>query len=166
MQYRYEGNIFSGEKRSNCWWCPPASVLVTPEIAIIPAASRIRAVRRNNRLRAPARARAASAAGRDVRVTVVNDAKGAAESTVRLQVPAGWTATPPQEAVKFTREDETQTVRFDVRPPAGTTPANITSRRSSAPAAHDFARGYQVIEYPHIRRAAHLPRCRCRVEGH
>ncbi|MEQ1912596.1 MAG: NEW3 domain-containing protein, partial [Vicinamibacterales bacterium] len=148
--YRYEGNIFSGEKRSELLVVPPASVLVTPEIAIIPSAS-IPAVRTTT-AGAPARA-ARPTAGRDVRVTVVNDAKGATESTVHLELPKGWTATPPQDTVKFTREDETQTVRFTVRPPAGTTAGEYHIKAIVSSGGASFDRGYQVIEYPHIRRA-------------
>ena len=39
MQYRYEGNIFSGEKRSELLVVPALSVRVSPEIAIVPASS-------------------------------------------------------------------------------------------------------------------------------
>lgn len=39
VRYRYEGNIFSGEKRSDLLVVPPLSVRVSPEIAIVPAAS-------------------------------------------------------------------------------------------------------------------------------
>ena len=151
IQYRYEGNIFSGEKRSEVLVVPAASVQVTPEIAIIPASS-IRPAARPTGARTSQTARAASGPGRDVRVTVVNDAKGAAESTVRLQVPAGWTVTPAQEVVKFTREDETQTVRFDVRPAAGTAPGEYRIKASATSNGVDFARGFDIIEYPHIRR--------------
>ena len=148
--YRYEGNIFSGEKRSELLVVPPASVLVTPEIAIIPAAS-IPAARPTT---AAAQARAARpAAGRDIRVTVINDAKGATESTVHLELPKGWTATPPQGTVTFTREDETQTVRFTVRPPAGATAGEYHIKAIVSSGGASFDRGYQVIEYPHIRRA-------------
>ena len=53
----------------------------------------------------------------------------------------------------FTREDESQTVRFQVRPPAAAKPGEFSigggrDRRE----ASEFKRGYQVIEYPHIRR--------------
>src|SRR5437762_6278945 len=39
VQYRYEGDIFSGEKRTELLVVPALSVRVTPEVAIIPAAS-------------------------------------------------------------------------------------------------------------------------------
>ena len=56
--------------------------------------------------------------------------------------------------MKFTREDESQTVRFDVTPCRGSDGRRVpASRRSSRQGATPFSRGYQVIEYPHIRRA-------------
>ena len=39
LQYRYEGNIFSGEKRMDLLVVPAYSVAISPEIAMIPAAS-------------------------------------------------------------------------------------------------------------------------------
>ena len=39
VQYRYEGNIFSGEKRMDLLVVPAYSVAVSPDIAMIPAAS-------------------------------------------------------------------------------------------------------------------------------
>src|SRR5262249_61058828 len=39
VQHRYEGNIFSGEKRMDLLVAPALSVRVIPEIAIVPAAS-------------------------------------------------------------------------------------------------------------------------------
>ncbi|MEQ1729239.1 MAG: NEW3 domain-containing protein, partial [Vicinamibacterales bacterium] len=144
--YRYEGNIFSGEKRAELLVVPAASVRVSPEIAIIPSAS----------LRArttAAAARTTRPTGREVRVTVVNDAKGATESTVKLELPQGWTSRPAQDAVKFTREDETQTVRFEVRPAASTAAGEYRVKAVVMSGGASFGRGYQVIEYPHIRRA-------------
>jgi LmbE family N-acetylglucosaminyl deacetylase len=151
VQYRYEGNIFSGEKRSDLLVVPAASVRVSPEIAIIPSSSVPPAARPT--AAGGAAARAPRTAGREVRVTVINDAKGASESTVRLELPAGWTATPAQDVVKFEREDETQTVRFTVRPAPGTAAGEYHVKAVVSTGGASFDRGYQVVEYPHIRRA-------------
>src|SRR5207247_6924454 len=67
VQYRYEGNIFSGEKRTELLVTPALSVRVSPEIAIIPADSAARA-----------------SAAREVRVTVVNDSPSPTDSIIRL----------------------------------------------------------------------------------
>src|SRR5262245_16054898 len=102
--YRYQGDIFGGEKRSEVLVVPAASVRVSPEIAIIPAGS--------------TGSTGSTQPSREVRVTIVNGVKGAAEGTVRLEVPQGWAAQPTVQALKFSREDESQTVRFDVQPPS------------------------------------------------
>src|SRR5262249_18507578 len=89
---------------------------------------------------------------REIRVTVTNDTNAAAEASVHLELPTGWTATPPQHDVKFDREDEVRTVRFTVKPAAGTEPGAFHVRAVATTGGRDFARGFQVIEYPHIRR--------------
>jgi LmbE family N-acetylglucosaminyl deacetylase len=139
VQYRYEGNIFSGEKRMDLLVSPAFSVKVSPEIAVMPLG--------------PLRARTAGT--REVRVTVLNDAPGAAEGIVRLELPESWIATPAEQSLKFTRADESQTVRFQVRPPitAGVAEYHVKATvRSPQGAGPAFDRGFEVIEYPHIRR--------------
>ena len=83
---------------------------------------------------------------------VVNDTPGETDSIVKLQAPAGWTATPLQHALKFSRQDEAQTVRFSVKPPATTVPGEYHVHATVSSAGRTFDRGYQTIEYPHIRR--------------
>ena len=107
VAYRYEGNIFSGEKRSELLIVPAASVRISPDIAVIPTAAPTAPV---------------AGPSREIRVTVVNNVKGVAESTVHLEIPQGWTATPADQAVKFAREEESQTVRFQVRPALNAAP--------------------------------------------
>jgi hypothetical protein len=143
VQYRYEGNIFSGEKRSELLVVPALSVRVSPEIAIVPASA--------GRGAAASARQAPAATEREIRVTVVNDTKGAG-STVKLGLPPGWTSTPPQQAITFTREDEAQAVRFQVRPSATTARGEYLVNAEASMASQTFARGYQVIEYPHITR--------------
>src|SRR4051812_20357069 len=161
VQHRYEGNIFSGEKRTELLVVPALSVRVTPEVAIIPAAS-IRST--------PARSAAATASGRaastpaarsnggapsadrEVRVTVVNDNPGPAETTITLELPKGWTATPARQPMKFARSDEALTVRFQVMPGPNTASGEFQIRAVATSGASTFDRGYQVIEYPHIKR--------------
>jgi hypothetical protein len=87
-----------------------------------------------------------------VRVTVVNDTVGAAETTVHLDTPKGWTATPPSQKVTFERTDESQTVRFMVKPGLNVPSAEYHVRAIVDAGGQTFNRGYEVIEYPHIRR--------------
>ncbi len=69
-----------------------------------------------------------------------------------LELPQGWTATPPEQPVKFARSDESQTVRFTVKPAPSTAAGEYHVRAVVTSGGQTFDRGYQVIEYPHIRR--------------
>jgi LmbE family N-acetylglucosaminyl deacetylase len=187
IQHRYEGDIFSGEKRTELLVVPALSVRVSPGIAMIPAAA-IRSVARpegralppsvqqppargrssrpgattstgrgrsSDRPAPPAPSPPASAApspDREIRVTVTNDTTGAADTKVHLDLPSGWTATPPDQTASFERQDETRTVRFQVKPAPGTEPGEFHVRAIATAGGKEFTRGFQVIEYPHIRR--------------
>jgi hypothetical protein len=112
---------------------PDFNVLVDPETVIFPAAS---AVKRKT-----------------VDITVGNNAKGAASASVTLQLPQGWTSDPEARAVKFTREDESATVRFMLQPPVAPASGEAVVKatvRTETGARSDA--GYQVVEYPHIHR--------------
>lgn len=195
VSFRYQGDIFGGEKRSDLLIVPALSVQATPEIAIIPSvpvAPPPAAVptSTNGRGTAPAGGRGAAPASatgrgvaapagavarpaqgrggrgpvtppppappqlasREVRATIVNDTKGASESVVHLEVPDGWTAAPAEQKVTFAREGETQTVRFEVRPGSNAVVGEYRVKAIATTGGTGFARGYQVIEYPHIHR--------------
>jgi hypothetical protein len=87
-----------------------------------------------------------------LRITVVNDTKGEANASVALQLPEGWSATPPEQTLKFTREDESQTIRFAVRPAPNAAAGEYRLAAAVTADGQTYSRGYQVIEYPHIRR--------------
>jgi hypothetical protein len=98
---------------------------------------------------------------KDVRVTVTNHASGAANADVSLDLPQGWRATPATQTAKFTREDESITVRFTLQPPAPAVLAaaamkpggnQFTVKANVTAAGRVFAQGYQVVEYPHTTR--------------
>ena len=168
VQYRYGGDIFSGEKRSDLLVVPALSVRVSPEVAIVPASSLRQpppppapaAAGRGGRRGAPPAAAPAPAANaavnanesREIRVTVVNGSPGASESVVSLDLPQGWTSTPAEQALKLARSDESQTLRFMVKPPIGTKAGEYHVRAVVKQGGATYDRGYQVIEYPHIRR--------------
>jgi LmbE family N-acetylglucosaminyl deacetylase len=137
VQYRYEGNIFSGEKRMDVQVVPRVAVALTPDIAILPASQ------------GPAPARLA---GRELRVTVINGSKGTAAGDVSVEAPAGWTVTPPSASVSLSREDEAAAMRFTVTPPRGAKPGAYTLKAVVTSGADRFPDGYQVVEYPHTRR--------------
>jgi LmbE family N-acetylglucosaminyl deacetylase len=145
IQARSEGDIFSGEKRFEIHVVPAFAVTTTPEIVVVST----------NGLEGP------SPPGREVRVTVTNHASGVAAGDVNLEVPPGWRATPATQPVRFTREDESITVRFTLQPPSRAVLAaaamkpggnHFTVKASVTSAGKIYAQGYQVVEYPHTTR--------------
>ena len=137
VQFRSEGNIFSGEKRGELHVVPKFAVSASPNIAVVPTV-----------------AATAAPSEREVRVTVTNHAAGAAKATVQLELPQGWKSTPGSAPVAFTREDESMTVRFSLVPPpaASRKPGDVLVKARVSDGAATFADGYQVIEYPHTTR--------------
>jgi LmbE family N-acetylglucosaminyl deacetylase len=140
IEARSEGNIFSGEKRSEIHVVPAFAVTTSPEIVVVSTS-------------APQT--------RDVRVTVTNHSSGAAAGDVALELPEGWRATPAAQPVKFSREDESITVRFTLQPPAAGVLAaaalkpggnQFVLKAKVTAAGKTFAQGYQVVEYPHTAR--------------
>ena len=140
IQARSEGDIFSGEKRYEIHVVPAFAVSATPEIVVVSTSD---------------------ARTKDVRVTVTNHASGAANADVALELPQGWRATPATHPVRFTREDESMTVRFTLQPP----PAAVLGAAAMKPGGNQFVvravatsagktytQGYQVVEYPHTTR--------------
>jgi LmbE family N-acetylglucosaminyl deacetylase len=141
LQYRYD-NVVAGEKRMELSVVPALSVRLSPDIVVFPASHA---------------GGAGEARGRAVQVVVTNQHKGAAEGTVALTVPQGWTVTPAQVPVKFGREDEETTVPFTVSAPAGASVGDyaVTARVTDAAGTYDT--GYDVVEYPHTGRR-HVPK--------
>ncbi len=138
---RSEGNLYSGEKRAELHVVPKFAVTASPEIVIVPATGGVRAVR-------------------DVRVSVVNHSKGAASAAVALEAPEGWRITPATQTVTFSREDEAATVRFTLSPPSPAALAaqvkqggsRVVVKALAREGGTTYARGYQVVEYPHTTR--------------
>ena len=139
VQFRSEGNIFSGEKRAEVHVVPRFAVSTSPEIAVVPLGA------------TPATARGTE---RDIRVTVTNHSPGPSKAEVQLDLPQGWRATPASAPVSFTREDEAFTVRFKLMvPPSPMLKAgDVVIKAHVTDGAATFAQGYQVIEYPHTTR--------------
>ena len=135
VEFRYEGAQLEGEKRMEVTVVPRLALRLTPAIAIVPAGRG-----------------ATVAVNREVRVTVANHAKGTTSGQVRMDAPSGWTATPPAQPVTFTREDESQTVRFVLRPAAKTPLGQYTVKSVASAGGQSFETGFQLVEYPHIRR--------------
>ncbi|MEZ5316642.1 MAG: PIG-L family deacetylase [Vicinamibacterales bacterium] len=139
VEFRYVQDLYFGDKRMEITVEPAFSVRVTPTLAVIPASAD----------------GAAAPVGRDVFVSVTNSTKGAAQTTVALTAPAGWTVTPATAPIAFEKEDESLSARFHVTAPAGVkngTYALKAAVTSSVTGTEKFTDGYQAIEYPHIAR--------------
>jgi hypothetical protein len=145
MAYRYEGNIFSGEKRMDLLVVPAFTVRMTPDVAIVPTTSV-----------APQRTSATDGQGdqrvRVLRVTASHNAPGSAQATVSLDLPSGWSATPADAKITFERPDELRIVEFHVQPAPSAAVGSYPVAAKVVAEGQAFARGFDAIEYPHIRR--------------
>jgi LmbE family N-acetylglucosaminyl deacetylase len=127
--WRYPGPFVGGERRKVLNVVPALSVRLSPEIAIVPAG--------------------ASEARREFRVAVLNGAKGAGSATVRLELPAGWSADPPEAPLRFVFEGEEATARFFVSPPARQ-PGVFTIGAVASREGQEYREGYRTVSYEHI----------------
>jgi hypothetical protein len=126
--HRYEGNIFSGEKRMELHVVPAITVDVSPGIAVVPVTGGVRP----------------DAAGpgdlptgaRELTVTVTNNAPEPAEALVRFEAPHGWRvgAGVPQPCAA--PRDEAATVSFRMAPPAGRAARRARGRGGSRVGRH------------------------------
>jgi hypothetical protein len=98
VQFRYIKDVFAGDKRMELNVVPALSVRVTPGLVVVPTAG--------------------GAVQRTISVSVTSGAKGAARATVRLELPAGWSASPESAALSFEHEDESVSTRFQVTAPS------------------------------------------------
>jgi LmbE family N-acetylglucosaminyl deacetylase len=136
IQFRYVKDIYNGDKRMELSVVPALSVKVTPPLAVIPVS-------------------AAGPVQREIHVSVTNGTKGAAQASVRLEVPLGWSVTPASAEASFTREDESLSVRFQITAPARVKVGAYQLRAAAtslSTGAASFASGYHEIEYPHVQR--------------
>jgi hypothetical protein len=161
FEARSEGDIFSGEKRHEIHVVPAFAVTTTPEIIVVSTSSGAGNREPGTGSREPGAGSGEPGAGKHVRVTVTNHASGPAAADVTLRLPAGWRATPASQPVRFTREDESITVRFALQPPPAASLAaaamkpggnQFTVRANVTSAGTVYAQGYQVVEYPHTTR--------------
>jgi LmbE family N-acetylglucosaminyl deacetylase len=130
VQFRHEGNVFSGEKRQELLVVPRLAVKLGADVVAFPGGGQTR----------------------ELTVTVTNHARTSGTAAVALQLPAGWTSAPARETVAFAREDEARQVRFAITPPAGTRAGRYDVRAVATRDGQTFDKGYEAIEYPHIRR--------------
>jgi LmbE family N-acetylglucosaminyl deacetylase len=92
---------------------------------------------------------------RQVRVTLRNNAAADAAGTLRLRLPAGWTATPAELPVTLKAKGEEFRAAFNVTPPAAASTAALAAEFESG--GKTFTRGLFEIDYPHIPRQTLFP---------
>jgi LmbE family N-acetylglucosaminyl deacetylase len=160
VQFRYS-NVMAGEKRSELQVVPPFNVRVDPDIAVFPISDLPpRAGSHENSTDA-----SSGFSRKNIRVTVGNNQKGAADATVTLSAPAGWQVEPASAPIHFVREDEETTVTFKVRPPDGAPPGEFVLKAVATAGGVQSDAGYDVVEYPHIhrRQVVHVAETEARV---
>jgi len=116
-----------GEQRSLLKVVPALSVQISPNIAVIPLSG-------NHK--------------KEFIVTVENQNTAAAETEVRLTIPAGWISEPASRTLKFTRQGELATAQFMVTAPA--IAGDFKVQAIAKTGSQEFKIGYTPIAYPHI----------------
>ncbi|HEX6036530.1 PIG-L family deacetylase [Longimicrobium sp.] len=129
-QFR-EVDLRQGELRRPVMIVPAVSVLLDPRTRVL-----------------------STAAPRPIAYTVrlASEATDGMAGTLRLELPAGWRAEPASVPVRFAKEGEVLEVRFTVTAPAGVAPGDHpVSAVFAGDDGRTFARGAQLIDYPHVR---------------
>jgi len=125
-EFRRVDRIF-GEQRTALKIVPSLSVVVSPDIAIVP----LKGVRQ-----------------KDFTVTVENQNPGAVNGEVRLVLPAGWSVAPSSRPLSFTQQGEKAALQFTVSVAAAAGDYVIQAVAKSGD--QEFKSGYTTIAYPHI----------------
>ena len=87
----------------------------------------------------------------DFTVTLTHGAKDSTRGSVTLEVPPGWPA-PEAQRFSFTREDERETYRLSLRPPANLRPGKYDIRAvATDEQGRRYDQGVFTVDYPHIR---------------
>ncbi|HSD26255.1 MAG TPA: NEW3 domain-containing protein, partial [Vicinamibacteria bacterium] len=127
--FRYAGSA-GGEKQHVLRVVPALSVRLSPDPLVFPLAGP----------RAP----------REVRVAVVNEARGPSTARLRVVAPDGWSVAPAEAPVRLEREKDEATVRFYVTPPASLGPTTAVLRAVAVRDGVEYTGTVQEIAYPHI----------------
>lgn len=85
---------------------------------------------------------------KQVRVVVKNDTAAERAGTLRLKLPAGWTATPAEVPVTLKGKGEEFRASFNVTPPQTPSVAALAAEFDTG--GKTFTRGFDEINYPHI----------------
>ncbi len=105
---------------------PAMSVEVTPALGVIPV------VRRGSSVQ--------------VHASVMSNVKGAADAKVRLELPAGWNASPVESELHFTHAGEVQSVEFHVAAQAAAA-KSYTIQAIAEYGGKTYREGYRTIAH-------------------
>lgn len=107
---------------------PAVSIRVAPNPAILPLSARPQI--------------------RDFVVTIRSDRKAAAGGKVRLKLPAGWTAQPPEADFSIAHKGEESYVHFTVSVPSQSRSSQAVLQAEAALGSEIYTRGCQKVSYP------------------
>ena len=123
VHYRYADRA-EGERTRPIVVVPPVAVNLPDPVTLFPAAE-----------------------PRKVHVAVMANVAGAA-GDLRLDVPAGWSASPGKQSFRITTAGEQQELVFDVTPPAAEATARLGAIATVS--GREIPVGMQIISYTHI----------------
>ncbi|HEX8696593.1 MAG TPA: PIG-L family deacetylase [Longimicrobium sp.] len=139
-----EVDLRQGELRRPVLVVPAVSVRLDPPTTILPA-----------RTERPLR----------YRVRLAAEAPGGIAGTLRVSLPAGWRAEPAAPALRL-GEGERREVDIAVHPPEGAAAGEYpVSAEFVAEDGRRFARGVEVVDYPHVRARPLYHEARSRVRA-
>jgi LmbE family N-acetylglucosaminyl deacetylase len=118
-----------GELRQPLLVVEPASVTAEPHVTVMPAGD---------------------TASRSFAVSVRSASGSPLHGTLRLHTPDGWRARPREVPLALQRNGESRTVHFTVTPPADAADGALLRAEFVTPRG-TFARGFSLVDYPHIR---------------
>ncbi|MGD1091402.1 MAG: PIG-L family deacetylase [Bryobacteraceae bacterium] len=116
-----------GEQRSLLKIAPAISVALSPRRGVIPVARRSTVI--------------------DVHAQIMSNVKGPADVKVRLELPPGWTATPPDTELHFAHEGEIQNADYRVSVPQVAPAKSYTLQALAEYKGKQYREGYQVIAH-------------------
>jgi LmbE family N-acetylglucosaminyl deacetylase len=141
VTYRFDDPT-EGEIRRPLFVVPAVGVEVSPDAVVWPVGAR---------------------EARGVTVSLTDGDRGPLTGELRLEVPAGWTAPPPQPFT-LTGEDTHQSYTFRVRPPIGVKAGSDVVRAVATVGGRRYDRTTVLVDYPHIRPVAYVREAVLRIE--
>ena len=130
VQQRYPGTWVGTEKQDRVAVLPKISLTLSPKVIVVPVVS-------GNRTRTAS-------------VAVLYKGTEEATGSLRLEVPEGWSASPASAPIRFQREDEATTLKFELTPPESLTPGRYEVEAVASLGGSDYREGFQRIAYHHI----------------